>query len=95
MGGQRDEPQLIDDQQAEVKQFPLQVEQPSFIPGSQRSALPSFHRRDAPSEVPQQVHFAAPAMLDHRPCRMVEDSGGPGWKQPCFQPVAVNSPCRS
>ena len=92
MGGQGDEPQLIDDQQAEVKQFPLQVEQPSFIPGSQRSALPRFHRRDAPSEVPQQVHFAAPAMLYHRPCRMVEDSGGPGWKQPCFQPVAVNSP---
>ena len=48
-GGQGDEAQLVDDQQAEVKQFLLQVEQPSFIPGSQRSALPRFHRRDAPA----------------------------------------------
>ena len=91
-GGQWDEPQLIDDQQAGVKQFPLQVEQPPLVPGSQRSALPRFHRRDAPSEVPQQVHFAAMALLDRRACRMVEDAGGPGWKQPCFQPPAVNSP---
>ena len=86
MGGQGDEPQLIDDQQAEVKQFPLQVEQPSFIPGSQRSALPRFHRRDAPSEVPQQVYFAAPAMLYHRPCRMVTESGAPARASPSRRP---------
>ena len=53
-GGQGDEAQLIDDQQAEVKQFPLQVEQPSFVPGLQRSALPRFHRRDAPAGLPRR-----------------------------------------
>ena len=75
-GGQGDKAQLIDGQQ---------VEQPSFVPGPQRSALPRFHRRDAPSEVPQQVYFAAPAMLDRRACRMVEDSAA----------LAVNSPVSS
>ena len=68
------------------------VEQPSFVPGPQRSALPRFHRRDAPARLPRQVYFAAMALLDRRACRMVEDSGGHGWKQPCFQPPAVNSP---
>ena len=43
----------------------------------------------------QAVYFAAMALLDRRACRMAGDSGGPGCKQPCFQPPAVNSPCRS
>ena len=49
-----------------MKQFPLQVEQPSFIPGSQRSALPRFHRRGAPGAVTQAVYFANMALLDRR-----------------------------
>ena len=40
-----DEAQLVDDQQ---------VEQPSFVPGLQRSALPRLHRYDAPSWFPSQ-----------------------------------------
>ena len=44
-GGQGDEAQLIDGQQ---------VEQPSFVPGLQRSALPRFHRRDAPARLPRR-----------------------------------------
>ena len=42
-GGEGDEAQLIDGQR---------VEQPSFVPGLQRSALPRFHRRDAPAGGP-------------------------------------------
>ena len=49
-GGQWDEAQLIDDQQTEAGQIPLQVEQPSLIPGLQRSALPRFHRRGPPAK---------------------------------------------
>ena len=26
------------------------------------------------------------ALLDRRACRMVAESGGPGWKQPCLRP---------
>ena len=44
-GGQGDEAQLIDGQR---------VEQPSFVPGLQRSALPRFHRRDAPARLPRR-----------------------------------------
>ena len=44
-GGQGDETQLIDGQR---------VEQPSFVPGPQRSALPRFHRRDAPARLPRR-----------------------------------------
>ena len=44
-GGQGDEAQLIDGQQ---------VEQPSFVPGPQRSALPRFHRHDAPARFPSR-----------------------------------------
>ena len=64
-----------------MEQFPLQVEQPSFVPGSQRSALPRFHRRDAPA-----VYFVTMALLDRRARHMVAESGGHGWKQPCLQP---------
>ena len=49
MGDRGDEAQFVDDQQVELGQIPLQVEQPSLIPGIQRSALPRFHRRDAPA----------------------------------------------
>ena len=42
--------------------------------------------------VTQAVYFANMALLDRRACRMAGDSGGHGWKQPCFQPPAVNSP---
>ena len=41
----------------------MQVEQTSFGPGLQRSALPRFHRRDAPSAVTQKVSFANMALL--------------------------------
>ena len=53
-GGQGDEAQFVDDQQVELGQIPLQVEQPSLIPGIQRSALPRFHRRDAPARFPSR-----------------------------------------
>ena len=52
-GGQGDEAQFVDDQQAEAGKLPLQVEQPSLVPGLQRSALPRFHRRRRPSAVLQ------------------------------------------
>ena len=51
-GGQGDEAQFVDDQQSEAGQIPLEVEQPSLIPGLRRSALPRFHRRDAPARFP-------------------------------------------
>ena len=53
-GGQGDEAQFVDDQQAEAGQLPLEVEQPSLVPGLQRSALPRFHRRHAPARSPSQ-----------------------------------------
>ena len=91
--GQGHVAQFVDDQQAEAGQIPLQVEQRYLIPGFQRSALPRFHRRDAPSEVPQPVYFAAMALLDHRACRMVAESGGLARASPSFAPpMAGNSP---
>ena len=48
------EAQFVDDQKAEAGQIPLQVEQPSLTPGLQRSALPRFHRRDAPARFPSR-----------------------------------------
>ena len=42
--------------------------------------------------VTQPVYFAKVALLARGACRMAEDSGGPGWKQPSFQPVAGNPP---
>ena len=35
------------------------------------------------------------ALLDGRACRMVAESGGPGWKQPCLRPRLGIPPCRS
>ena len=32
---------------------------------------------------------------DHRACRMVAESGGPGWKQPCLRPRLGIPPWRS
>ena len=82
---QGDEAQLIDGQR---------VEQPSFVPGLQRSALPRFHRRDAPARLPA-VYFANMALLDRGACRMAEESDRPGWKQPCLRPRLGIPPCRS
>ena len=53
-GGQGDEAQFVDDQQAETGKLPLQVEQPAVVPGPQRSALPRFHRHDAPARFPSR-----------------------------------------
>ena len=90
-GGQGDEAQFVDDQQAEVEQFPLEVEQPSLIPGLQRSALPRFHRRYAPAWSPSRCTsptwpwletalFTAPAGNSRHLC-----SGG-GWKPRFISP---------
>ena len=72
-GGQGDEAQLVDDQQAEAGQLPLQVEQRYLIPGLQRSALPRFHRRDA-----QPIGLAGNSPVY-----------GPGWKSPPFAAQVV------
>ena len=53
-GGQGDEAQFVDDQQAEAGQIPLQVEPPPLVPGFQRSALPRRHGRDAPARFPSR-----------------------------------------
>ena len=53
-GGQGDEAQFVDDQQAEAGQIPLQVEPPPLVPGFQRSALPRRHGRDAPAWFPSR-----------------------------------------
>ena len=53
-GGQGDEAQFVDDQQAEAGQLPLEVEQRYLIPGLQRSASHRFHRRDASARFPSQ-----------------------------------------
>ena len=48
-----------------------------------------------PGAVTQPVYVANMALLDRRACRMVAESGGPGWKQPCLRPRLGNPPCRS
>ena len=48
-----------------------------------------------PGAVTQAVYFANMALLDRRACRMVAESGGPGWKQPCLRPRLGIPPCRS
>ena len=42
-----------------------------------------------------EEEFANMALLDRRACRMVAESGGPGWKQPCLRPRLGIPPCRS
>ena len=79
-GGQGDEAQLIDGQQ---------VEQPSFVPGLQRSALPSFHRRDSPARLPRRCTWptwrcwtAGPAAWSRSPAALAGNSPLPklrGW----------------
>ena len=81
-GGQGHEAQFVDDQQSEAGQIPLEVEQPSLVPVFQRGPLYLVFT----GATPQPVYFAAMALLDHRACRRVAESGGPGWKQPCLRP---------
>ena len=81
-GGQGDEAQFVDDQQVELGQIPLQVEQPSLIPGIQRSALPRFHRRDAPAGGPGWKQPCLRPRLGIPPCR----SSGGGWKTRFISP---------
>ena len=71
-GGQGDETQLIDGQQ---------VEQPSFVPGLQRSALPRSHRRDAPARLPSRCtsptwrcRAAGPAAWSRSPAALAVNS---------------------
>ena len=101
--GEWDESQFVDDQQAEAGQIPLQGEPPPLVRGFQRSALPRRHGRDAPARFPSRCTSLPwrcwttgsatwSRSLECQPCRMVAESGGPGCKQPCFQPPAVNSP---
>ena len=85
-GGQGDEAQLIDGQQ---------VEQPSFVPGPSGPLYLVFTPTRRPGAVTQAVYFANMALLDRRACRMVAESGGPGWKQPCLRPRLGIPPCRS
>ena len=72
-------------------QLPLQVEQTSFVPGPQRSALPRFHRRDAPARLPNRCTSptwrcwtAGPAAWLRTPAALAGNSPvyGPGWKLP-------------
>ena len=103
-GGQGDEAQFVDDQQAEAGQIPLQGEQPPLVPGFQRSALRRRHGRDAPARfhsrctsLPWRCWTTGSAAWSRSQERQPRPApaGGPGWKQGCFQPPAVNSPCRS
>ena len=86
-GGQGHEAQFVDDQQAEAGQLPLEVEQPPLIPGLQRSALPRFHRRYAPTGVLRQPGAAGPPGL---PLGCGVRSAGPCQPQPAG--MAGNSP---
>ena len=90
-GGQGDEAQCVDDQQAEAGQIPLQVEPPPLVPGFQRSALPRRHGRDAPARFPSRCtslpwrcwttgSAAWSRSLERQPGPA--PAGGPGWKQP-------------
>ena len=103
-GGQGDEAQCVDDQQAEAGQIPLQVEPPPLVPGFQRSALPRRHGRDAPARFPSRCtslpwrcwttgSAAWSRSLERQPGPA--PAGGPGWKQPCLRPRLGIPPCRS
>ena len=92
-GGQGDEAQLVDDHQAEAGRLPLQVEQTSLVPVFQRSALPRFHRHDAPARFPSRCTSppwrcwtTGPAAWSRSPEGRPGPAGGPGWKQPCLRP---------
>ena len=81
-GGQGDEAQCVDDQQAEAGQIPLQVEPPPLVPGFQRSALPRRHGRDAPAGGPGWKQPCLRPRLGIPPCR----SSGGGWKTRFISP---------
>ena len=55
----------------------------------------SFSPARRPGAVTHAVYFANMALLGRRACRMVAESGGPGWKQPCLRPRLGILPCRS
>ena len=84
-GGQGDEPQLIDDQQVEWNSFRWRLSSrlASLAPTSPLYLvfIGAMH-----GAVTQPVYFANMALLDRRACRMVAESGSPGWKQPGLQP---------
>ena len=99
-GGQGHEPQLIDDQQAEAEQLPLQVEQTSFVPGppSVRFTAAFYNRRDAPARSPSRCTSptwrgwtAGPAAWSRTAAVLAGNSPvyGPGWKSPPFVPERV------
>ena len=46
----------------------------------------SFSPARRTSEVPQPVYFSTMTLLDRGARRGVEESDGPGWKQPCLRP---------
>ena len=95
-GGQGDEAQFVDDQQAEAGQIPLQVEQPSLVLGLQQFRFTPFSPTRRASEVPQPVYFSTMALLDTGPAAWSRSPQrrpgaqpqpeGPGWKQPCLRP---------
>ena len=69
------------------------VKQPSLVPGLQRFALPSLHRRDAPARSPSRCTsprwcrwIAGPAAWLRTPAALAGNSPvyGPGWKSPPF-----------
>ena len=65
----------------------MEVEQTSFVPGLQRSALPRFHGRDAPARCtspPWRCWTAGPAAWSRTPAAPAGNSpvSGPGWKLP-------------
>ena len=93
--GQGDQAHLVDNQQVQAGQLPLEVEQASLVPGPQRSALPRFHWRDAPARFPSRC--TSPTWrcwtTGHAAwSRSTEGwtgpapAGGPGWKQPGLRP---------
>ena len=55
----------------------------------------SFSPTRHPSAVTQPVHSANMALLDRGACRGVQDSGYPGWKQPCLRPRLETPTIRS
>ena len=85
-GGQGDEAQFVDDQQAEAGQIPLQVEQPSLVLGLQQFRFTPFSPARRPSAVTQPVYFSTMALLDRRACRIVAESGGPARASPSRRP---------
>ena len=95
---------LLTQQRVAIRQ-PLEVQQPSFVPGLQRSALPRFHRRDAPARLPRRCTSptwhcwtAGPAAWSRSPAgwpRGPAPDGRHGWKQPCLRPRLGIPPCRS